>query len=524
MLIFLIRHGQSEGNVQGDKKGTIYGRNDQSHLTEKGKKQIQAIGREIKKIYKKTKFSLWYSPVKRTKESALLLAKIINPKELLPAEELYDLNFGSFEGLSWPEISKKHPSWIKNFLQNRWQTAFINGESINDLRKRLEKFVISKLSISQNHYHLLITHEEVIRAFLSLFHPDNYFYHSRKKFSVANGSLSLVYLEKRKKLSAIVIQVGKNKPPGKINLNFLKKAFFLFKKEVGYPDEFLPRKNYSDNYVFTAGINQYKNTIKLVPLSFKDDLKKDINLSQKISSYLPTPKLIAKKIKRNFYFVRRRYLPGETVEYWLTSKKYKDQALFLMAKALKKIHQIDLSELDIKKYTKKSWQSDFIKPWMEADINVLTKIKTPLIKKIQQIFSFYYSFLKIKKITFLHNDFSTFNIALIKKNQKLSLSGIWDFERALSGDFLWDLAVTQKISFLKKNNDFKIFLFYYFNSKNLSSDLIQQINFYTLLNTTGAIHYRFERKRNIKEELKNLEYILKKYFLTPIPSSPAVWW
>lgn len=504
MYFYLIRHGQSEGNVASDKQGIVHGKTDASNLTENGKKQVVDLVKKLKEIYQKDSFILWYSPTQRTKETVNIITQYLSGIKTQSCDLLYDIDFGKFENQTWQEIVDKYPSWLNDFRKDRLNTPFINGESKKDLQKRVNKFVKTQIMNSSYKNHIIITHEEVIRTFLSLDDNNPLYYYSRDNFQIPNGSLSIILFYNKDK---VILQVGKKNVPPIINVEKIVSTYEWYKSEKGKINEFIPRKSFSDNTVFTARIDKNRETVKMIPLEFIQDVKKDIHLSENLSKLeLPAPKYLKFQIVNNHVFIIRSYLPGKIAEDWLNSNKYKHQALTIIGWILKKIHQLNLDNLKIKVYSPKSWKKDFLIPWIKADIDVLKKIKYPETNGIEKFYTNFIKILSVNDTTLLHNDLSSHNIAMIKQDDKLYFSGIWDFERAFSGDPLWDLAVTQKISFFKKTLDFILLLKTYLDKNTIENQTLTTINAYTLMNTTGAIRYRFERKRNIQEEINNLEY------------------
>ena len=104
MIIYLIRHGQSEGNVENDKKYIIHGQKDKSPLTKKGANQIKKISQLINK--QKIKIDLIISsPQKRALQSAMIIKNNLKNNILLNIDDrLKDQDFGDFEGKRWDEI------------------------------------------------------------------------------------------------------------------------------------------------------------------------------------------------------------------------------------------------------------------------------------------------------------------------------------------------------------------------------------------------------------------------------------
>lgn len=516
MFIILLRHGQSVGNVLSNKTGIIHGRDDDSVLTSKGRGQMRYAADLIRKRFPTKRFVLWFSPVKRVKMSSLIIREVIKPEKTYQEEALYDVDFGEFEGKSWQEIRNKYSDWIKRFKEKRYTTPFPKGESIEDLHFRLARFIRKKLTNPSYRNHLLVTHEEIVRAFLSLFHQERYYFH-RRQFKFPNASLSVIYTTHRslKALDGVILQLGRKDLPERIEIGRLKTAFFWLKSKGVSPDELLPRKNYSENSVFTARFKNKRETVKVIPEGFRKDVKKDIEVAKELAKCgFPVPKFIDLEEREKFCFQRRSYLPGKIAEEWLNSR-YKIESARLMGRVLSKLHHLPFENIAVlKRFNAESWKRDFLKKWIEADLKVVKKVGKDFFFKIERLYKTFLQKLYVDRITFLHNDFSSHNIAFTKKGERLEFSGVWDFERSFVGHNLWDLGVAQKISFLKRQSEFEFLLKGYFG-KGPSLGVRSQINFYTLINTTGAIRYRLERKKTVEEEVENLAYVLENLITLP---------
>lgn len=105
MKIELIRHGetlyQQEGRYQG--------RHDVP-LSESGKQALKWAKHAVQRVY--------VSPLKR----ALQTAAILFPgAELLPVDDLREMDFGAFEGRNYQEMAddKDYRAWVDGFCQGR---------------------------------------------------------------------------------------------------------------------------------------------------------------------------------------------------------------------------------------------------------------------------------------------------------------------------------------------------------------------------------------------------------------------
>jgi broad specificity phosphatase PhoE len=126
MKIFLVRHGETTGDIEGK-----YGGSYDDHLTDLGKEQLTVtannlVGRRSEVIFA--------SPLIRAQESA----EIISSKTECPVEIVYGLeerSYGVLGGLTKAEALEKYPEVVeahKNPLNTDPE-----GESFDDFRYRV---------------------------------------------------------------------------------------------------------------------------------------------------------------------------------------------------------------------------------------------------------------------------------------------------------------------------------------------------------------------------------------------------
>lgn len=129
MKIYLIRHGQTDWNLEGK----IQGKTDIS-LNETGLKQARLLagamgGRPVENIFT--------SPLKRALETARAVDGVLDAGiVLLP--ELREVDFGVWEGLTWTEIKRTYPEDFKLWDLNPVEHAPTEGEKQADVKLRCE--------------------------------------------------------------------------------------------------------------------------------------------------------------------------------------------------------------------------------------------------------------------------------------------------------------------------------------------------------------------------------------------------
>ncbi|MGL4279432.1 MAG: histidine phosphatase family protein [Albidovulum sp.] len=129
-MIYLLRHGQTEFNLEGRLQGQL-----DSPLTDFGRGQARACGALI--AAEVTAPSVWTSPLARAEETARIVAAELTGAVLTTDPRLAEASFGIWEGLTrteidagWPGIRKKHPP-------RQWKLNAPEGESLEALMARL---------------------------------------------------------------------------------------------------------------------------------------------------------------------------------------------------------------------------------------------------------------------------------------------------------------------------------------------------------------------------------------------------
>lgn len=175
--LILIRHGQTEMNANR----VYFGRLDPP-LNEVGLNQVKkAREKFLDCMYDR----IYSSPLKRARETA----EICNHRsfEIEYVDDLMEIDFGIFEGLTYEEISRKYPDEIKK-AEEEWQTYnYETGESLMDMQKRVINFLKS-LDFSKTN--VLVAHWGVINCILSHYMSGNL--DTYWKFKVENGGIAVL--------------------------------------------------------------------------------------------------------------------------------------------------------------------------------------------------------------------------------------------------------------------------------------------------------------------------------------------
>lgn len=127
MRFYLIRHGQTEWNI----KGKIQGKTD-IPLNETGFYQAKLLADAMEH---KEAAAIYASPLKRAYETACVMAERMK-LPVIPIEELREVDFGLWEGLSWREIQAEYPGDFERWDLNPVEHTPTGGETKEESRSR----------------------------------------------------------------------------------------------------------------------------------------------------------------------------------------------------------------------------------------------------------------------------------------------------------------------------------------------------------------------------------------------------
>lgn len=143
-VLYLFRHGQTDWSLAGKHTG----RTDIA-LNATGKSQAKSLRKTIEQV---KLAAVLVSPLSRARETAELAHA--NPGATMIMDELAELDYGSYEGLTTAEIRKEIPDW------SIWTHSCPAGESLEQAAIRCKKVIEEACTIGGNvaifsHGHLL---------------------------------------------------------------------------------------------------------------------------------------------------------------------------------------------------------------------------------------------------------------------------------------------------------------------------------------------------------------------------------
>lgn len=151
--LLLVRHGETDWN----RERRFQGHADQP-LNEAGREQARELaellaGERIDAVYT--------SDLRRARETAEILASRLDA-EVVVLRELREIDVGSWQGLSWPEIEELHPDGAERW--HRDGHGWDGGESYDELGERIVAALRSIAARHPGQRVLVVGHGGTVRA------------------------------------------------------------------------------------------------------------------------------------------------------------------------------------------------------------------------------------------------------------------------------------------------------------------------------------------------------------------------
>lgn len=159
--LYLIRHGATASNEQVPP--VLQGSGIDSPLSSLGHQQARITGQFFSKLRLDAVFS---SPMRRAAETAEAIA---NPHGLsvTTIPELHEIDVGQWEGMAWPNISKKTPEAYERFMVDSGKHGYLGGESYQDVLDRVLPVFRTLLKSNAGLHLAVVAHKAVNRSLLA---------------------------------------------------------------------------------------------------------------------------------------------------------------------------------------------------------------------------------------------------------------------------------------------------------------------------------------------------------------------
>lgn len=159
--VYLIRHGETEGNAAGRFVGSI-----DMPLSARGTRQVRRLA-ELLHAGLGTAGAETYcvaSPLLRAQQTAAAVAGRLGLAVSTDAD-LREIDFGAWEGLTAEEIEKQSPGALALWESPTDETAFPGGESLRDFDRRIAR-ALGRILGEPAETVLVFAHGGVVRALI----------------------------------------------------------------------------------------------------------------------------------------------------------------------------------------------------------------------------------------------------------------------------------------------------------------------------------------------------------------------
>lgn len=183
MYIYLIRHGQTEANLN-----KIYQGNADVPLNETGRDQAKVVAWRLKEYPLE---ALYSSHLERALDTARAIGEY-HDFTLNIRQDLQEISLGEWQGKSREEVKREYPDFIRARKEKNdfYTTAVPGGESYEDLEKRAMGALNSIVKDSEHDQVALITHGGVIKSIIG--HILGIPHDKRRLVDVYNTSITLL--------------------------------------------------------------------------------------------------------------------------------------------------------------------------------------------------------------------------------------------------------------------------------------------------------------------------------------------
>ena len=161
MTIYIVRHGQTEENLQRILQGHMPGT-----LTEKGKEQVRKAAELLSK--EGIKFTrLISSDLKRAMDSAQIISDKLN-LPIIPMEILRERDWGKFTGMSIAEATDKYR------IDGKWVFPEGTTETEEGIYERANKALVELQKQFADETIIVVTHGQFARNLIAAHFECNY--------------------------------------------------------------------------------------------------------------------------------------------------------------------------------------------------------------------------------------------------------------------------------------------------------------------------------------------------------------
>lgn len=156
--ILLVRHGQTAWNGEERFRGHV-----DLPLDDWGLQQVALVSRRIANHWKPT--AIYASSLQRALQTAAGIARACNLRTTIH-DGLLDIDFGAFAGLTPQEAASYYPDIARAWQRAPHMVLFPDGQSLGDVRDRVEAAVEGIVANHPDQTVVLVTHIVICRLLL----------------------------------------------------------------------------------------------------------------------------------------------------------------------------------------------------------------------------------------------------------------------------------------------------------------------------------------------------------------------
>ena len=164
MKFYLIRHGESMGNVKGSLTSTT-----DFELTEKGRRQARRAGDVLQTELKGKLVGAYCSPLLRARQTLkeILYCIGLENLEFTQTADLREMDLGILEGMSFDEQVKQYPD--VDLAKGLSRLVAPGGECYKDIKERVQRFLNHYADrFSEEENVLIVSHGITLRVLTNL--------------------------------------------------------------------------------------------------------------------------------------------------------------------------------------------------------------------------------------------------------------------------------------------------------------------------------------------------------------------
>ncbi|WP_455793919.1 histidine phosphatase family protein [Clostridium butyricum] len=179
--IMLIRHGETEWNILGKFQGST-----DIPLSNEGIRQAFMLKERLKSDFD----YIFSSPLKRAYETAKILCNE-SGKQVSIAEEIREINFGEWEGLTVKGIAEKYPEIFNEWRNDKREGKFCGGDmSTLNASIRAKNCIMEIANKHKGKKIVIVAHGGIIKAgLIGIFEWDMSMYH---KIALGNTCVNTI--------------------------------------------------------------------------------------------------------------------------------------------------------------------------------------------------------------------------------------------------------------------------------------------------------------------------------------------